>query len=227
MASIMTLPVDGSDWGSMNPDFSFSSNPNSPLRGIHCGKRKEYPLDELDMVYSPDKPEDIHTMHFELTTIEDEDDDFAHDPVLSAINTNLSIFPKSLVTDPEGEQHYVYKCYSFSRPIYYIITGDIVTVTRNIPKFPCGSIHSDFDISLLLDHRPRFVEATYLLSFSPVDTMLIFGGRYDVVGKFFHYSEHFWQSVKDHLIDITEEAERLQIAENRLFSFTELLPNMV
>lgn len=223
----ISMPSDGNNWGLMDPTFSFSNDSTSPLNSIVCGRRNEYPLDELEMVYSPENPEDIHTMHFEINQIEDQDDDFPDDPVLYSIRANLSIFPKCVVTDPLGDQHFIYKCYSFSRPIYYLISDDIVTVTRNHPVFPAGSTCADFDVSLLLDHRPSFVEATYLLSFSPVDTMMIFGGRYDVVGKFFMYSQGFWQSVKNHLLDITEEADRRKQAEIRFFNYADQAFNMV
>lgn len=228
MLAISNLPSDGSDWGLTDPTFSFSHDVNSPLRNIECGKRDQYPLDEKDMVYSPDKPEEIHTMHFVIDEIEEEeslDPDyvFIDSPVLSYIRANLSLLPKCMVTDPNGDVHYVYKCYSFTRPIYYTISDNIVSISRNRPVYPFGSTCSDFDVSLLLDHRPRFVEATYLLSFSPVDTMMIFGGRYDVVGKFFRYERTFWEDVKDHLMDIVHEQERRRVAEQELYEYTEML----
>ena len=228
MLAISNLPSDGGDWGPTDPTFSFSHDVISPLRNIQCGKRDQYPLDEKDMVYSPDKPEEIHTMHFVIDEIEEEEPEdtnyvFIDSPVLSYIRTHLSLLPKCMVTDPNGDVHYVYQCYSFTRPIYYTISDSIVSISRNRPVYPSGSVCSDFDVSLLLDHRPSLVEATYLLSFSPVDTMMIFGGRYDVVGKFFKYERNFWEDVKDHLMDIVEEQERRRVAEQKLFRYTEML----
>ena len=157
MLAISNLPSDGSDWGPMDPTFSFSHDVNSPLRNIQCGKRDQYPLNETEMVYSPEKPEDIHTMHFVIDEIEEEPEDtvyvFIDSPVLSYIRANLSILPKCMVTDPLGDVHYVYQCYSFTRPIYYTISDNIVSISRNRPVYPFGSTCRDFDVSLLLDLR--------------------------------------------------------------------------
>lgn len=219
MLAIMNLPSDGSDWGRNDPTFSFSHDVKSPLRNIQCGKRGQYPFDERDMVYSPEKPEEIHTMHFVIDEIEDVEaqNDIPDSAVLSYIRANLSLLPKCMVTDPLGDVHYIYTCYSFTRPIYYTITDNVVSISRNRPIYPAGSICSDFDVSLLLDHRPRLVEATYLLSFSPIDTMMIYGGRYDVVGIFFSYEEEFWENVQEHLMGLVEEAERQQKLEQKFY----------